>query len=162
MADASDAVGESLAGLLRQVIGQLVRNVADRSPEAGGGAAFMAHLDRIVRQELLVAMLGEVEEADAAAICVAFLDGRSAGMPMPDAFGAVREQAAFWAGIADPAEIEAYVAFGLREATQGRHRFALAARKRLLASLWETLPEADRKAFVRRVDPEGRFHRRAA
>lgn len=111
----------------------------------------------------LANFLNEVPEAEAPALAevvCAWLERAGAGMPDHDPFGEVRADAAYWADVATPAELEAYTAAGL--ARIERAGFAIAARKRLILSLWQSLPERDRREFVRRVDPRGRFHRGAA
>lgn len=111
----------------------------------------------------LAEFLDAVPEAEApllAEVVCAWMERVSAGMPDHDAFGFVREDARWWADVATPAELEAYTAAGL--ARLERAGFAIAARKRLLVALWESLPERERRGFVRRVDPQGRFHKGAA
>lgn len=94
-----------------------------------------------------------------ATVFAAALDEMSAGSPPFDPFGNIRDEAAWWADCATPPEVEAYVAAGLRRIE--RQDFGLAARKRLLVAFYTSLPEADRRAFLARVDPKGRFTARA-
>lgn len=98
---------------------------------------------------------------DAAAICAEFLESQRTGGPvMGDPFGMVSGDAALWA---DSAPVHELAAFGtaaldrLRTANLG-----LNARKRLFAALWQSFPDQARKAFLARVDAEGRFIHRAA
>lgn len=87
-----------------------------------------------------------------------WLDENGAGMPDPSYVDHVRRDAAVWADLATPAELEAYVAFGLR--SMGNAYFSPGARKRLLVLLWEGLTAEDRKRFLAQVDPAGRFYRK--
>ncbi|WP_051294576.1 hypothetical protein [Gemmobacter nectariphilus] len=93
---------------------------------------------------------------DAAAICAAYLDDHRTGGPvMGDPFGMVSGDAALWADSAPAHELVAYGTAALdrlRTANLG-----LNARKRLFAALWRSFPDQDRKAFLARVDAEGRF-----
>ena len=83
-------------------------------------------------------MLGE-------ALCAA-LDTVGGGAPRHDAFIAVRDEAQFWADIATPMEIEAYVGAGLRRI--GRVAFAEKARKRLFMALWGSFTAKQRADFL--------------
>ena len=93
---------------------------------------------------------------DGAAICAEFLDSQRTGGPvMGDPFGMVSGDAALWADSAPVHELAAYGTAALdrlRTANLG-----LNARKRLFAALWRSFPDQDRKAFLARVDAEGRF-----
>lgn len=93
------------------------------------------------------------------AICAA-LDTVCAGMPNPSQFEALRHDAAYWADMAHPMEVEAYVAAGLRAASD--RVLSPRAQKRLFVVLWEAMPSEERKKFLSRVDPEGQFLRGAA
>lgn len=84
-------------------------------------------------------MLGE-------ALCAA-LDTVGGGAPQHDAFTAIRDDAQFWADIATPLELEAYVGAGLRRI--GRVTFAEQARKRLFMSLWGTFTAKQRADFLK-------------
>lgn len=126
-------------------------------------AAAAAQRGALRRWWALANFLNEVAEAEAPALAevvCAWLERAGAGMPDHDPFGEVRADAAYWADVATPAELEAYTAAGL--ARIERTGFAVGARKRLILALWQSLPERDRREFVRRVDPRGRFHRGAA
>lgn len=90
-------------------------------------------------------------------VLLAALDEAFAGIPEVDSlFGGLRADAAFWADCASAAELEAFAAAAL-DRIDRRDSFAMRARKRLFARLWETFPKAERVAFLRRVDPEGRI-----
>lgn len=106
-----------------------------------------------------LAVEGGMTPALGEALCAA-LDTVCAGMPDPSHFGAIRHDAAFWADMAHPMEIEAYVAAGLRAASD--RVLSPRAQKRLFVALWEAMPPEDRKKFLSRVDPEGQFLRGAA
>lgn len=93
------------------------------------------------------------DEANQVMSCI--LEDRRAGGPVDTTWGDIREDAEWWADVATPPEIEAVVAAGLRRIE--RALFAVAARKRLFVALWEAMPQADRRAFLRRVDPQAKF-----
>ena len=115
-----------------------------------------AQLDALLGH--LAKMLAAVRDDEAPAVAVLlckWLEETGAGAPDHDGFGAIRDDAAFWAGIATPRELEAYVGAGLRQ--MGRTHFAAAARKRILVTLWESLGDGDRRRFLAKVDPAGRF-----
>ena len=120
-------------------------------------------VDQFARAEKAGALcraIADCHPADAAQIMAAALDDLSAGPPEVDPFGRLREDAAFWADVAHPAELEAYFASALRRL--GNRALGIKARKRLLVALWLSLSDPDRRAFLGRVDPEGRFTGRAA
>lgn len=122
-----------------------------------GDLAAQARTEALMRQ--LAALLAVVTPADVAHVCdllCGWLEENGAGYPDPDfMFGQMRDDAAFWADTATPAELEAYVAAGLR-AIERRH-FAQGAQKRLFVAFWERMSDADRRKFLSRVDPDGRF-----
>jgi hypothetical protein len=126
-----------------------------------GIAGYAGFLRATVTSAGLIAALDDCDPRDAAAICCAWLDARAAGMPeLADHLAGLREQAAFWADCATPEEAEAHLLALLPRV--GRTGYGLGARKRLFAALWDTLPEADRRGFVARVDPEGVFRAAAS
>lgn len=109
----------------------------------------------------LAVALGAADERDAVQVCAAFLEHVAPDGPeFHNVMHGLRAEAEFWADCASPPALEAYVAAGLRQI--GRTAFAERARKRIFAALWESFPEADRRAFVERVDPHGRFRGRSA
>lgn len=108
-------------------------------------------LDRLAA---LLSVVGDFDRAAVQELLCGWLDETGAGVPSP-AFGPLRDEAAFWADCAYPAEIEAFVAAGLRRIE--RRQFAEGARKRILAEMWKSLTPQDRVAFLRSVDPNGRF-----
>lgn len=85
------------------------------------------------------------------ALCAA-LDTVAGGAPRYDLFSNMREDAAFWADVATPAELEVYIAAALHRIP--RVTFAERARKRLLWSLWESMPETAKRGFLARVQQE--------
>lgn len=82
------------------------------------------------------------------ALCAA-LDTVGGGAPRYDAFGDMREDAAFWADMATPLELETYAAQALRRIS--RATFAERARKRLFWAMWEAMTDKDQAAFLSRV-----------
>lgn len=101
--------------------------------------------------------IAQCHPEDAVQIMAAALDDLRAGdPPMPDPFGRLREDADFWADCAHPAELEAYFASALKRL--GTQALGIAARKRLFVAIWHSLSDQDRRAFLARVDSEGRFH----
>lgn len=104
----------------------------------GGGPGFKAYLTQV--------------------LCAA-LETVGADAPRGHFWGAVRDDAEWWADIATPVELEAYVGAGLRAIT--RRTFAPSAKKRLFVALWASMSDGDRKAFLKRVDPKGKFVRGA-
>ncbi len=71
----------------------------------------------------------------------------------------MRGDAAFWADVASPRELEVYFVACLRRLMRDRGLLNTAAQKRLLVALWECLPDAERRAFLCKVDPGGTFRR---
>lgn len=127
------------------------------TPEAFAAQLRLRHLAGAL---LLVCRHAEADELRTARdMLCEVLEGSSAGAPMPPLEDA-REDARWWAELASPHEIEAYLSACLRAV--GARPVAMRARKRVFAALWETMPEDDRRAFIRRVDPQGRFHKGAA
>ncbi|HEV8034515.1 hypothetical protein [Yoonia sp.] len=85
------------------------------------------------------------------ALCAA-LDTVAGGAPRYDLFSNMREDAAFWADVATPAELEIYIAAALHRIP--RVTFAERARKRLFWALWETMPQTAKDGFLGRVQKE--------
>jgi hypothetical protein len=134
----------------------------DHQACAAAGAHQMADMRlRGSRAVDLCVALGAADPRDAVQVCAAYLESQAADAPeYSHAFGRERDDAAFWADCATPGQLEAYLAAILR--VIGRTAFAERPRKRLFASLWDSFPEGDRRAFVARVDPKGQFRGRAA
>ena len=109
----------------------------------------------------LGALANPKEVAAVNQILVAWLEDNGAGSPEPDNyFSALREDAAFWADIATPIELEAYTSAGLRRIE--RTHFAEATTKRLFVLFWECMSDDDKRKFLARVDGQGRFMRCAS
>lgn len=89
------------------------------------------------------------ERAIGEALC-AMLDTVGGGAPRHDAFGNMRADAAFWADVATPLELEAYAAAALGRI--GRTTFADRARKRLFNALWRSFTDAERQTFLQRAN----------
>lgn len=113
------------------------------------------YLDAAVETADLAGMRPELGEA----LCAA-LETVCAGDPEVPFGTGIREDAAWWADMAAPIEIEAYVAAGLR--AMENKVFAARARKRIFVVLWEAMTPEDRRKFLSRVDPDGQFIRGAA
>lgn len=93
---------------------------------------------------------------DAAQICMAFLESMETGGPtLGDPFGMVTGDAMFWADCAPAHELVAYGTAALNR-LRGT-ALGIGTRKRLFAALWRSFKDEDRKAFLSRVDAEGRF-----
>lgn len=131
------------------------------APVVDGAAALYA--ERKIREYLGAAVetadLAGMRPALAEALCAA-LETVCVGAPDVPFGTGIREDAAWWADMAAPIEIEAYVAAGLR--TMENKVFAPRARKRIFVALWEAMTPEDRRKFLSRVDPDGQFIRGAA
>jgi hypothetical protein len=100
--------------------------------------------------------IGGCHPDDARQILCAAIDDLSAGdPPCLDPFGNLRADAEFWADCAHPRELEAYFSSALKRL--GNRALGITARKRLFVIVWQSLPLADRKAFLARVDAQGQF-----
>lgn len=107
-------------------------------------------------RDRLINAIAQVPSRHSCTIMAAALEDLGAGCPdIATYYSDLRADAAFWADIATPPELEAYAAAALRRLE--RVAFATAARKRLIVALWSTLPDADRRAFLGAVDPAGKF-----
>ena len=100
-----------------------------------------------------VMALDDLPAEDAQAICTAVLD--AAGPPAPGFLLDLQAEAEAWAGRASAAELRAYGGAILGRLTGTV--FVEGWRKRLLVGLWDSCPAEWRQAFLRRVDPEGRY-----
>lgn len=116
---------------------------------------------RRVAAKVLALAIARADPADARALMSAALVDLSPGLPDgPDIFtGRARADARYWATVATEVELAEYAAAILSE-INGR-ALALKARKQVLAALFQSLPAAERKAFLARVDPLGKFQARA-
>ena len=109
---------------------------------------------RSLRQSNLCTSIAMCDPQDAAQIMAAALEDISAGAPI-NSFNEVRADAEFWSEIATPFELEAYFGSSLKRIS--RAALGVTARKRLILKLWRSFGEIDRQAFVRHIDPYGRF-----
>lgn len=136
-------------------IGQVIQPQVDAGVRAGHHLMMRQHLIEAVEhadQGALGAELGEM-------LCLA-IETVGAGPAGQAQFADMQYDAAWWADLACPRELETYVGAGLRAIE--RKTFAPAARKRLLVALWAAMDQDDRRAFLKRVDPEGQFVPRVA
>lgn len=116
------------------------------SSEAAARDAMFLHLQAAVD----IAYQSAGRQALGEALCAA-LDTVAGGAPRFDAFGNMREDAAFWADCATPMELEIYAAAALNRIK--RATFAERARKRLFWALWQEMKAEDRAAFLAKVAP---------
>lgn len=134
-----------------QAVGDVAESYVEQQAAVYRRRALVSHL---------AAALSVVEPDDrgvVAELLVGWLEEISAGAPRWYPFSHIRDDAEWWADMATPAEIEAFVGAGLRRIE--RTQFAQAARKRIFVALWESMNDADRRRFVQRVDPAGRFQK---
>lgn len=117
---------------------------------------FAQEAERRAAARALAEALKRAHPEDAADMAVIVLDYYSAGVPEAAAWNVqLREHALWWADIATSAEVEAFVAAGLRRLENSAMGERM--RKRLLVDLWQTMPEGWRAEFLARVDPAGAF-----
>jgi len=102
-----------------------------------------------MKREAAVMALTNLDPQDAAQICVAVLDEAAAGMPGFDPWGDIRADAAFWADVAHPAELEIYAAVAMQRL--GQRSLGKQMRKRLFKDLWRSFTETERAAFLSHV-----------
>ena len=122
--------------------------------------AFSTYVENRKLAENLAVLLTVTPREISVPFCVAVLDHLGTGMPVAEsAFRELREDAGFWAATAGPHELREYLGAACREIARNGTgaNMALGARKRLLLDLWQSLPEADRRKFLARVDPKGVF-----
>lgn len=96
----------------------------------------------------LVHALEHCDQDDAATICAAYLDRLRTDGPAHPFLNEVRAEAAFWADSAQMPELEAVTLAGLRRL--GTMALGLGSRKRILVTLWRSLPADDRARFAAR------------
>lgn len=115
---------------------------------------------RAMRATELATAIGECHPEDACVLMTAALcDLTPEGAPWTY-FASVEDDARWWSRLATPAQLMAMMTAALD--CLGDHPMHRNMRKRLIVRLFESLPEDDRRAFLRRTDPTGRFQRRAA
>lgn len=115
---------------------------------------------RIHRARALGAAIADCDRADALAVMSAALVDMGAGLPELCAVDDLRRQALWWADTAAEIELVEYACAALARLQESP--LGLPHRKRLIAALWQALPDADRRAFLARVDPRGTFQGRRA
>jgi hypothetical protein len=117
--------------------------------------------DEMAAKRLVLAIV-QAGRSVSARVMVAALEDFCAGTPECDHFFSnLRADSEWWGDIATPAEIEAFTAAGLRRITR-KADFGIAARKRLLVELWNSMVKEDQRKFLAAVDPNGQFQGRAA
>ncbi len=112
------------------------------------------------RRASAIMALEYLDPQDAATICAAVLESMATEGPQHDLLGRVRGDAALWAECATTHEVAAYTVAGLgrlRQSPMGIH-----ARKAIFAELWNGFSQADRTAFLNKVDGNARFAGKAA
>lgn len=102
--------------------------------------------------------IASMDRVEACQTMSAWLDELRVGLPIAP-FTTIEAEAASWAALATPVELEIYTTEALSrlEATP----LGLKARKRVFLALWQTFIDQDRRAFVKKVDPYGLFAREA-
>lgn len=115
-----------------------------------------ARTARLAERQRLALRLGraisEAHPRDAAVLMTAALQALETDGPQHDLFGTARRDAEWWADIAPPHEVQAYVLAGLRQI--GSAAIGPKARKEIFAALWLGMSAADRTAFLQRVRGE--------
>ena len=115
----------------------------------------------IIGRENLGTAIAECDQAGAVQIMAAAMDDLAGNGPeVSYARDSLRRDAAWWADTASPPELETVVAAGLKQI--GKTAFGIKARKRLIVMLWQSLGDADRRAFLSSVDPTGKFRGKSA
>ena len=123
-------------------------------------ALFEQHCEMRASAQALAALMQTAPREIVVPFCVSALDHLGAGMPEADSWARdLREDAAFWAETANPAERREYLSAALRvmAETDEAASMALAPRKRMFVALWDSLPEPEKRRFLARVDPKGVF-----
>lgn len=103
---------------------------------------------RAERATTLALALADCHPQDADQIIAAWLAERLTTGPEP-AFGAIRDDAAFWAETAPQVEVQEYVWAGVKVLAD--KAMGQTARQRFLALLWNGMAADDRRAFLQRV-----------
>lgn len=105
--------------------------------------------DRQHRAKALCEAIAACHPRDAATVMTAALQGAETDGPQHDLFGTMRRDAEWWAEIAPPHEVQAYVVAGLRQV--GQSAIGPKARKDIFAALWQGMAPGDKAAFLRAV-----------
>lgn len=113
--------------------------------DTGAGLTGAARYRHEKRNSAVMA-LQALDPKVASAICAAVLDEISAGSPRLDLWGDIRADAEFWADCANPPELEAYFASALKRLK--KQALGIRARKRLIAALFTSLSDAEKRAFL--------------
>jgi hypothetical protein len=118
----------------------------------------MEYMLRAKRATELAHSIGQCHPEDACVVMTAALyDLTPEGAPSTY-FVSVEDDARWWSRMATPLQLMAMLTATLEcLGDQPMHRNM---RKRLIVRLFESLPEDDRQAFVRRIDSKGQFVRR--
>jgi hypothetical protein len=106
-----------------------------------------------LKREAAVMALTDLDQQDAAQICVAVLDEVAVGMPGFDPWGDIRADAAFWADVAHPAELEIYAVMAMQKL--GQRSLGKQMRKRLFMSLWRGFTKTERASFLSHIQGRG-------
>ena len=101
------------------------------------------------KRETAIKALEACGPDDAATIAAAVLDEIGAGSPRLDPWGDLRADAAFWADLANPSELQVYFSASLKRL--GETPLGIHARKRLFMVIWDSFSDADQEAFLGRV-----------
>lgn len=109
----------------------------------------LARLDAV---EALAAAIAACDRLDALQIMCAALDDMRAGRPLP-ALMDIRQEARDWARFASPAELEAIASSAMVRLES--LSLGLEARKRLMATIWKSLPDTSRRGFLDMVQRNG-------
>lgn len=166
MADPATIPNPPIYDRVIDIIGREQAQEMDHHRAAAEGAQAMADRHaRVVLTARAVTALDLLEEHDAqacGAVVSAWVERLGAHLPIPGA-ESVRGDALFWAETALELELVEYLAAGLRElGVRGTGALLLPARKRLLVALFMSMPDAERRTFLAKVDPRGVFTGRAA
>lgn len=122
-----------------------------------------ANMPSDLRRERAASLKLAIEDchpSDAGQILAFALEELFVGAPLSCLQETLQADAAFWADCAAPPALHAYFAATLKQL--GATALGEKARKRLFLTLWDGLSDADRLAFLRKVDPDGAFVRKAA
>ncbi|WP_136685486.1 hypothetical protein [Falsirhodobacter xinxiangensis] len=106
---------------------------------------------RMMAANRLGAAIADCHPDDACAIMAATLSDLTAGAPIAAVVDAT-EDAQFWADMATPIEIEAYLRACLLRMDD--MAVALGEWKRMMMALWLSFSPEDQASFLRRVTPE--------
>lgn len=99
--------------------------------------------------------LDDAHPHDAAALATSFLETAEAPLPWFDPFSEAEADARLFATAAPVHQLAAVVAAGLHRLSHSALPRGVA--KRALIAIWAKLSDRDRRAFLARIDPDGRF-----